>query len=40
VQVYLDELGSDAVQVELYADPLNGSNSMRQTRFRRNHWLA
>jgi starch phosphorylase len=34
VQVYLNELAPDAVQVQLYADPSNGSNPIHQTMVR------
>ncbi|HEX7362601.1 MAG TPA: alpha-glucan family phosphorylase [Bryobacteraceae bacterium] len=34
VPVYLDELDSDAVRVELYAEPLNGRGPFRQTMIR------
>ena len=34
VQVYLDELERGAVQVELYAEPLNGGNPIREVMVR------
>jgi starch phosphorylase len=39
-QVYLDDLDPEAVQVELFAEPQNGAEAIRQTMVRGEHLVA